>query len=95
MQKEPNRGNLYQAYLAALMRKKAAYAELDEMKTKEGQRRSELKEKWNERRKEIQRNMKITSKDRWNLLQQAYLLQKNEMAQACAGRKAKHQKDCF
>lgn len=72
LQHEPNRGRLYERYLAELAAKKKELGRLRQLKDAEWIRRSEIYDKWNQRRAELQANAKLTSRDRWQLIQEVY-----------------------
>lgn len=80
LQHEPNRGNLYDKYLMERAEKKRENAVYYRLKDAEHKRRSEIYEKWNQRKKEIQSNTKLTSRDRWALIQDVYLRRNDELA---------------
>lgn len=72
LQHEPNRGRLYERYLAELAAKKKELGRLRQLKDAEWIRRTEIYDKWNQRRAELQANAKLTSRDRWQLIQEVY-----------------------
>jgi hypothetical protein len=79
LQHDPNRDNLYQKYLADLAQKKEEQKNLDILKVEEQSRKETGKQKWIEYRQHLRNNNRLTAKDRWNLAQQTYIKQKEEM----------------
>ncbi|MDR2893515.1 MAG: relaxase/mobilization nuclease domain-containing protein [Deltaproteobacteria bacterium] len=81
LQAEPNRGNLYEGFLAAKAEKQKVWDEWNKQKDAAQQRHTEISEKWNLRRKDIQENKKLLPRDRWTLIQGIYLKRKTELAE--------------
>ncbi|MDL2285516.1 hypothetical protein LJB93_02085, partial [Desulfovibrio sp. OttesenSCG-928-F07] len=83
LQREPNREDLYTKYQKAKKAKSKAYKQLNQLYEAEKQLKEPIIEKWNAHRQELNKNYKLNSKDRWGLIQQTYILQKDEL-DACA-----------
>ncbi len=79
-QQEPKGATFMKNTLLRWQKKKRELKEFYRLKDAEWKRRSEIYNKWGQRRKEIQNNHKLTAKDRWPLIQEVYLKRSEELA---------------